>query len=218
VPITAKLVANLIVAAGAHRVLCIDLHAAQIQGFFDIPVDHLTAAPVFMEYFDQHRGGWGDLVVVSPDVGNVKMANMYADHLGAELAIIDKRRESGLEVASRNVIGEVEGRTVLMIDDMITTAGTICEAANVVMDQGARDVIVAATHPVFVGPAMERLAKAPITRIVVTDTIPASGRANPIEDKIVPLSLGRLLGEAVYRIHHDLSVSSLFREVAGTKR
>jgi ribose-phosphate pyrophosphokinase len=218
VPITAKLVANLIAAAGADRVLCMDLHAAQIQGFFDIPVDHLTAAPVLLEYFDDHREELGDLVVVSPDVGNVKVANMYAGHLGAELAIIDKRRRSGVDVVTRNVVGEVARRTVLMIDDMITTGGTLCEAATILMENGATDVICAATHPVLVGPAVERIANAPISRVVITDTIPNRGRFEGIEDKLVRLSVGRLFGEAVHRIHHDMSVSALFQEAVGTKR
>ena len=219
VPITAKLVANLIVAAGADRVLCMDLHAAQIQGFFDIPVDHLTAAPVLLEYFEEQRTSMGgDLVVVSPDVGNVKVANMYADSLGAELAIIDKRRQSGLAVATRSVVGTVQGRTVLMIDDMITTGGTICEAATIVMEQGAVDVIVAATHPVLMGPAVERLAAAPISRVIITDTIPNHRRFEAIENKLVRLSLGRLFGEAIHRIHHDMSISALFQEAARIKR
>ena len=218
VPITAKLVANLITAAGADRVLCMDLHAAQVQGFFDIPVDHLSAAPVLLEYFDEHRAELGNLVVVSPDVGNVKVANMYADHLEAELAIIDKRRETGLNVASRNVIGDVSGRTVLMVDDMISTAGTICEAAALVMAHGAADVVCAATHSLLVGPALDRLSAAPISRIIVTDTIPDGARCRPISDKLITLSVGRLLGEALHRIHHDLSVSALFRQAVGTKR
>ena len=218
VPITAKLVCNLIVAAGADRVLCMDLHAAQIQGFFDIPVDHLTAAPVLLDYIEQHRAEYGSIVVVSPDVGNVKVANMYADRLGADLAIIDKRRETGYDVASRNVIGDVEGRTVIMVDDMISTAGTLCEAARVVMDHGATDVICAATHAVLVGPAMERLAESPISRIIVTDTIPNTSRTDAISDKLVYLSVAHLLGKAVHRIHHDLSVSAMFRESIGTKR
>ncbi len=218
VPITAKLVANLIVAAGAHRVLCMDLHAAQIQGFFDIPVDHLTAAPVLLEYFDEHRAELGDLVVVSPDVGNVKVANMYADHLGADLAIIDKRRQTGMDVVTRNVIGEVSGRTVLMIDDMITTGGTVCQAADIVTQSGASDVICAATHPVLVGPAMSRLMASPISRVIITDTIPNHGRLAPLRGKVVGLSVGRLLGEAIHRIHNDMSVSALFRQAAGTKR
>ncbi len=218
VPITAKLVANLIAAAGADRVLCMDLHAAQIQGFFDLPVDHLTAAPVFVEYFDDRRAEFGETVVVSPDVGNVKVANMYADLLGAELAIIDKRRKSGMEVVTRNVVGDVEGRTVLMIDDMISTAGTICEAARVVMENGATDVICAATHAVLVGPAVERIAESPISRLVMTDTVPNHRRFDAIKDKLVTLTVAQLLGKAVHRIHHDLSVSALFRESVGTKR
>ena len=160
----------------------------------------------------------GDLVVVSPDVGNVKVANMYADSLGAELAIIDKRRQSGLAVATRSVVGSVSGRTVLMIDDMITTGGTICEAATIVMEQGAVDVICAATHPVLMGPAIERLATSPISRVVITDTIPNHRRLEGIEDKIVRLSVGRLFGEAIHRIHHDMSISALFREAARIKR
>ncbi len=218
VPITAKLVANIITSAGADRVLCMDLHAAQIQGFFDIPVDHLTAAPVLLECIDQRRDQYGSMVVVSPDVGNVKVANMYADLLGVDLAIIDKRRESGFDVASRNVVGDVEGRTVILIDDMITTAGTVCEAAKVVMEHGATDVICAATHAVLVGPAVERLGAAPISRIIVTDTIPNHQRTEAIRDKLVQLSVAHLLGKAVHRIHHDLSVSALFRESVGTKR
>ncbi len=218
VPITAKLVANLITAAGADRVLCLDLHAAQIQGFFDIPVDHLSAAPVFREYFDERRADLGDLVVLSPDVGNVKVANMYADFLDADLAIIDKRRESGIDVTTRNIIGDVNNKTVLMIDDIISTAGTICEAANVVMQNGAARVICAAAHGVLVGPAMERLNNAPIERIIITDTIPDGPRLTPLESKLERLTVARLLGDAIHRIHHDLSVSSLFRDSVGTKR
>lgn len=218
VPITAKLVANLITAAGADRVLCMDLHAAQIQGFFDIPVDHLSAAPVFLEYFDEHRDMWGELVVVSPDVGNVKVANKYADSLGADLAIIDKRRESGMEVVTRNVIGDVEGKTVLMIDDIISTAGTVCEAAKVVMEYGAKDVICAATHSVLVGPAIDRLNTSPISSIIVTDTLPNGDRFQSIQDKLIRLTVANLLGDAVHRIHHDQSVSSLLQARIGTKR
>ena len=218
VPITAKLVANLITAAGADRVLCMDLHAAQIQGFFDIPVDHLSAAPVFIEHFGRMRDDLKDLVLVSPDVGNVKVANMYADLLHAELAIIDKRRQSGTTVASKNLIGDVEGRPVLMVDDMISTAGTICEAAKLVRERGARDIIVAATHAVLIGPALERLEQAPIKQVVVTDTIPDGRRLDPIRDKLKLLTVAKLLGEAVHRIHHDLSVSALFRKAGETKR
>lgn len=212
VPITAKLVANLIATAGANRVLAMDMHAEQIQGFFDIPVDHLHAAPVLIKYFKTLRDKLGEIVLVSPDVGNVKMANSYANSLGGELAIIDKRRKSGSEVFSANLIGEVEGRVVLMFDDMITTAGTVCEAARLAMDHGALDVYAACTHPVLVGLAMERLAESPINRIVTCDTIPLGSRCKPIESKLVELSVANLLGEAIHRIHHNQSVSSLFRE------
>jgi len=211
VPITAKLVANLITTAGADRVVAMDLHAEQIQGFFDIPVDHLHAAPVITKYFEGIWQDLGDVVLVSPDVGNVKTANRYAQWLGGELAIIDKRRKSGTVVESANIIGRVKGRTVLMIDDMITTAGTMCEAAKLVMEQGAKDVIAAATHPVLVGMAMERLAEAPISRVIVTDTIPCGPRCQPIEHKLVELTVAGLLGDAIHRIHHNQSVSSLFR-------
>jgi len=218
VPITAKLVANLITAAGADRVLCMELHAAQIQGFFDIPVDHLSASPVFCEYFETMREELEPLVVVSPDVGNVKMANTYASLLDADLAIVDKRRESGMKVASKNLIGEVKGRNVLMVDDMISTAGTFCEAAKLVMEQGAKQVIAAATHPVLVGLAMQRLNESPINKLVISDSIPNGARLAPIKDKLVTLTIAKLLGEAVHRIHHDMSVSALFRRGFGTKR
>jgi len=217
-PITAKLVANLIAAAGADRVLCMDLHAAQIQGFFDIPVDHLSASAVFCEYFESVRHGLADLVIVSPDVGNVKVANMYASLLDADLAVIDKRRESGMKVASKNLIGDVTGRCVLMVDDMISTAGTVCEAAKLVKERGAVQVLAAATHPVMVGLALERLNEAPIDRIIVTDTIPDGARLAAIDHKLTRLTVSKLLGEAVHRIHHDMSVSALFRRAGQTKR
>ncbi|MBL9119805.1 MAG: ribose-phosphate pyrophosphokinase [Phycisphaerae bacterium] len=218
VPITAKMVANLIATAGADRVLCMDLHAAQIQGFFDIPVDHLSASPVISDYFLRLRETLGEIIVVSPDVGNVKVANMYANVLGTDLAIIDKRRQSGSQVVIKNLIGDVKGRTVLMFDDMISTAGTVCEAARVVMEEGATDVITTATHAVLVGLAMQRLNDSPITRVVVTDTIPGGERVAPLRDKLVTLSTAKLLGDAVHRIHHDQSVSAMFRTGIGTKR
>ncbi len=217
-PITAKLVANLITAAGADRVLCMDLHAAQIQGFFDIPVDHMSAMTVFCDYFTSIREELGDLVIVSPDVGNVKVANAYASFLDADLAIIDKRRESGTKVASRNLIGSVKNQTVLMVDDMISTAGTICEAANLIMEEGANQIIAAATHPVLVGMAMERLKESAFARIVVTDTIEDSGRLEPNHDRLVKLSVAPLMGEALHLIHHDRSISALFQRSTGTKR
>jgi len=210
-PLTAKLVANLITAAGADRVVAMDMHAEQIQGFFDIPVDHLHAAPVIVDYLTQLKDELGDTVLVSPDVGNVKTAKIYATWLGADLAIVDKRRKSGSDVTSETIIGEVEGKTVLMVDDMISTAGTMCSAANLVMSRGAKEVIAACTHPVLVGLAMERLAEAPISRIVVTDTIPCGPRCTPIEDKLVSLSVAGLLGEAIKRTHQNQSVSSLFK-------
>ncbi len=217
-PITAKLVANLITAAGADRVLTMDLHAAQIQGFFDIPVDHMTALPVILKHIEKLRKKVGPMCLVSPDVGNVKTASAYATALGDEIAIIDKRRKSGTEVESANIIGDVKDKTVLMIDDMISTAGTICEAAKLVTQKGAVDVIAACTHPVLVGLAMERLEDAPISQIIVTDTIPCGSRCAPIQDKLVELSVAELLGEAMHRIHHNMSLSSLFRPDGGSKR
>lgn len=218
VPITAKLVANLITAARADRVLALDLHAAQIQGFFDLPVDHLSATPVFYNYFKSIREELGDLCMVSPDVGNVKVAESFANLLGGDLAIINKRRLSGSKVTTGNLIGTVENKSVLMFDDMISTAGTVCEAAKLVMERGARQVIAAATHPVLVGMAMQRLAEAPISKVVVTNTVPLDGRADPIRGKLVELCVGPLIGEAIHRIHHNLSVSELFKGTAGTKR
>jgi len=218
VPITAKLVANLIVAAGIDRVLCMDLHAAQIQGFFDIPVDHVSAAPVLADHFLSIRASLGDVVVVSPDVGNVKVANMFANILQCDLAIIDKRRQSGSKVVVKNLIGDVEGRTVLMFDDMISTAGTVCEAAKLVVERGAKDVIAACTHPVLVGLAMQRLLESPISKVVVADTIPCGARTKALDAKLEVLSVATLLGEAIHRIHHDQSISALFRHGAGVKR
>ena len=218
VPITAKLVANLITAAGANRVLCMDLHAAQIQGFFDIPVDHVSASPVLAEHFLRIRPQLGEIVVVSPDVGNVKVANMFANVLQCDLAIIDKRRQSGSKVVVKNLIGDVEGRTVLMFDDMISTAGTVCEAAKLVVERGATNVIAACTHPVLVGLAMQRLMESPISKVVVADTIPCGARTKPLESKLEVLSVATLLGEAIHRIHHDQSISALFRHAGGAKR
>jgi ribose-phosphate pyrophosphokinase len=217
-PITAKLVANLITAAGADRVLAMDLHAAQIQGFFDIPLDHLAAKPVLLNYFKQHRDELDPICLVSPDVGNVKVASQYANDLGADFAIIDKRRKSGTEVAAGNIVGDVKGKTVVMVDDMISTGGTICEASKLVMDHGAKDVIAACTHPVLVGLAMERIKESPISRLVTTDTIPCGNRCEPIADKLEELSVAEVLGEAIHRIHHNASISSMFRRDGGGKR
>jgi ribose-phosphate pyrophosphokinase len=217
-PITAKLVANMITTSGADRVLTLDLHAAQIQGFFDIPVDHMSASPVFLRYFLSIREELGDLVLVSPDVGNVKVSGKYAAFLDGEIAFIDKRRISGTKVNSSAIIGDVRNKTVLMMDDMISTAGTVCEAARLVMDNGAKRVLVGATHGVLVGPAMDRLIDSPISRIILTDTIPLGDRIDPIRGKVVELSVGDLLGDAIHNIHHNLSVSALFRKDAGSKR
>ncbi|HYE63469.1 MAG TPA: ribose-phosphate pyrophosphokinase [Phycisphaerales bacterium] len=218
VPITAKLVANLITAAGAQRVLALDLHAAQIQGFFDLPVDHLSATPEFIKYFRERREELGDLCLVSPDVGNVKVAEGMANRLNGDLAIINKRRLSGSKVETGNLIGDVKNKTVLMFDDMISTAGTVCEAAKLVMDRGAKDVIAAATHPVLVGPAVERLVNSPISKVVVCNTIPFSERTKPLKSKLVELCVGSLLGQAILRIHTNQSVSALFKDTAGPKR
>jgi len=208
VPITAKLVANLISAAGAHRVLVMDLHAAQIQGFFDIPVDNLLSEPVLSRHFS--RLGMKDLTVVSPDVGNVKRARLYAQRLGGELAIVSKRRISGSETQISHLIGEVAGRSVLMVDDMISTAGTVSSAVEVVHAGGAKRIVVGATHGVLCGAAMERLRAAPIEEVVVTDTIPVSAEKIEAIGKVTVLSVSQLMGEAIRRIHNNESVSSLF--------
>lgn len=217
-PITAKLVANLITTAGASRLVAIDLHAAQLQGFFDIPVDHLSATPVFVRYFESIRAELGELCLVSPDVGNVKVSEAMANILGGELAIINKRRISGSNVTTGKLIGTVKNKTVLMFDDMISTGGTVTEAARLVLEEGALSVMTAATHPVLVGLAMERLAASPISRIVCTNTIPAGDRVAPIKSKFVELCVSELLGEAIHRIHHNQSVSALFRNHGGSKR
>ncbi|MGP1272323.1 MAG: ribose-phosphate diphosphokinase [Phycisphaerales bacterium] len=218
VPISAKLVANLITAGRADRVIALDLHAAQIQGFFDLPVDHLSATPVFHDYFNSVRDELGDLCLVSPDVGNVKVAEGFANLLQGDLAIINKRRLSGSEVTTGHIIGDVRGKTVLMVDDMISTAGTICEAAKLVMEHGARDVIAAATHGLFVGPAFERILGCGISRVVVTNTIPQDAAREALGDRLVELCVGPLLGDAIHRVHHNESVSALFRGTAGLKR
>jgi ribose-phosphate pyrophosphokinase len=213
VPITAKLVANLITRAGADRVLTMDLHAAQIQGFFDVPVDHLYAAPVLNEYFEtmfKERGLSGDdLIVVSPDEGSIKRARVHAQKLGAKLAIVDKRRTSAEVTNQENIIGgPVAGRIAVLFDDMISTAGSICGAASLVHDAGTSEIYVAASHGVFCGPALERIAQAPITSCVVTDSIPLADAAK--SPKIKVLSVAPLLGEAIKRIHRNESVSRLF--------
>jgi ribose-phosphate pyrophosphokinase len=207
-PITAKLVANLISEAGAHRVLTMDLHADQIQGFFDIPVDHLSAVPVISRHVENLK--LKDCVVVSPDVGNVKQANNYADRLGAELAVIDKRRVGGSATIATRVIGDVKGRTVLLFDDMITTGGTATEAIRLLREHGAGRFLLAATHAVFAGPALDRIASARIDHICVTSTIPLRQGVRERLPQITVLSVAPLLGEAIRRIHSNQSVSALF--------
>lgn len=205
-PITAKLVANLIIASGARRVLTMDLHAGQIQGFFDIPVDHLPGVPIIAQYFVQRK--IENVVVVSPDLGGVTRARGLAERIGAPIAIIDKRRPEPNIAEVMNIIGNVKDKTVIMIDDIIDTAGTITKGAEALRKWGAGDIYVCCTHPVISGPAVQRLEKAPIKEIIVTDTIPLS-----IEKrikKIKVLSVAPLLGEAIIRIHKDLSVSELF--------
>ncbi len=218
-PITAKMVANIITAAGVDRVITMDLHAAQVQGFFDLPVDHLLASPVFTEYYRAELPKLGRIAVVSPDPGNLKAASYYAEMLGADLAFIDKRRQSGMQVAMTTIVGDVADKTVLMFDDMITTGGTVAEASRILMDHGARAVHIAATHGVFAGPAVERLVKSPISRIVVTDTVPMDNRIAPIRDRLTVLSVADLFGEAIRRIHLNQSVSILFgKDGNGGKR
>ncbi len=207
VPITAKLVADLIDAAGADRVLAMDLHTAQLQGFFDIPVDNLFASPVLLQSVKQRHDL--DLMVVSPDTGGLARARAFARLLEAPLGIIDKRRESKNVAQVLHIIGDVTGRDVLLPDDMIDTAGTIVNAAEALMKNGARSVMACCTHPVFSGPAIERIINSPLREVAVTDTIPLREDALACE-KITTLSIAGLLGEAIRRIHNDESVSSLF--------
>ncbi|GMU23130.1 MAG: ribose-phosphate pyrophosphokinase [Phycisphaerae bacterium] len=208
-PITAKLVANLITQAGAHRVLAMDLHADQIQGFFDLPVDHLTAMPVIAQHVVSLR--LQDTVVVSPDVGNVKQASVYKDRLGTGLAIIEKHRLTGDTTKASRVIGDVGGKTVLMFDDMITTGGTATEAMRILRNHGAKRFLLAATHAVLAGPALDRLVSANIDWVLVTDTIPLGEGVRERLPQIQVLSVAPLLGEAIRRIHCNASVSAMFQ-------
>jgi ribose-phosphate pyrophosphokinase len=210
VPISAKLVANVLSAAGTHRVLTMDLHKAQIQGFFDIPVDHLFAAPVIIDYLARLESP--DLTIVSPDAGGAERARAYAKRLDAELAIIDKRRTDDGTAEVMNVIGDVEGRTCIIQDDIIDTAGTITKAATALKASGASRVLACAVHGVLSGPAIERIERSPIAKLIVTNTIPlsAAGAACERNGKIVVLSVARLLGQAIKSIHEETSVSSLF--------
>ena len=211
VPITAKLVANLITAAGASRVLTLDLHARQIMGFFDIPVDHLYAAPVMYRYFKQKQ--LKDLVVVSPDIGGVKMVHAYANLFQAPLAIVIKKRKSASDVEMLNVVGDVDGKNVLLVDDLTETAGTVTRAAEILKKHGARKVYASVSHAVLNAAALDRLKASELDELVTTDTVPHSKTSG---FKLTELSVAPLLGEAIKRIHNCESVSSLF-EIDGEK-
>jgi len=207
-PITSKLVADLLVSAGVSRVLSVDLHAGQIQGFFNIPLDHLYALPVFLDDYLKSRFN-KDSVFVAPDAGGVERTRAYSKRLGASLAIIDKRRERANVSEVMHIIGDVAGKDCIIVDDMIDTAGTLCNAARAIMDGGARSVVACATHGVLSGPAVQRIEESPLEEVVVTNSVLASEEARASK-KIKFLSIGRLLGEAIRRIHNSDSVSSLF--------
>ena len=210
VPITAKLVANLLVSAGANRILALDLHAGQIQGFFDIPVDHLYSINVLSKYFLKKK--LKNLVVVSPDVGGIKLARAYAKLLNAPLAIVDKRRESDSQIRVMNIIGEVRGRNVVLVDDLVSTASSLVEAVHGLKKEGSLDVYAAIVHPVLAGPAIERIRKSELKELVVSDSISISPEKR--NKKIKVLSVAPLLGEAIKRIHQNESVSFLFQKSA----
>jgi ribose-phosphate pyrophosphokinase len=207
VPISAKLVANVLSASGVNRVLTMDLHKAQIQGFFDIPVDHLFAAPVIVDYLSRQQVD--KLTIVAPDAGGAERARAYAKRLGAELAVIDKRRSEDGTAEVMNVIGEVEGRTCVIADDIIDTAGTIQKGAQALKAAGAARILACAIHGVLSGPAIERIEKSPIEKLIVTNTLPL-GPDKAACQKLVELSVARLLGQAIRSIHEETSVSSLF--------
>jgi ribose-phosphate pyrophosphokinase len=209
VPISAKLVADVVTAAGASRVLTVDLHAGQIQGFFNIPVDNLYAMPVLIQYLRKRLEG-RRVSVVSPDAGGVERARAFARRLNANLAIIDKRRPRASEVAEMQLVGEVRDSSALLVDDMIDTAGTITEAAKVVMNAGANEVLACATHPILSDPACERLNKSNIKEVITTNTIPLRAKAQAELGSLKVLSVASLLAEAIRRIHNEESVSSLF--------
>jgi len=211
VPITAKLVANLIVASGVDRVLTMDLHAQQLQGFFDIPVDHLYALPVMISYL--RRLGLGDLVIVSPDVGGVKMASAYAQAMNAGLAIVVKRRKSATEIEAVTVIGDVDGKNVIIVDDLTETAGTLVGAARILRSQGAKNIYAGVSHTVLTDLAVERLKSSEIKELITTDSVPVRADSDA---RVKVLSVAELLGEGIRRIHDDESVSSLF-EIKNTK-
>ena len=208
-PISAKLVADLITAAGADRVVSVDMHAGQIQGFFNIPVDHLYSMPVFIDYLRFSGLGGDKAVVISPDAGGVERARAYAKRLESTMAIIDKRRPAPNISEVMNIIGDVKGKHAVIIDDMIDTAGTITAAAKVVLEQGAKSVVACATHGVLSGPAIERVSGSLLSELIISDTIPLTASAKAC-GKIKVLSVARLLGEAIKRIHHGDSISNLF--------
>ncbi len=207
-PITAKLVADMLSAAGADRVMSVDLHSGQIQGFFNLPFDHLTAAPVLEGYLREHATN--DLVVVTPDAGRVKVAERYAQHLGADLALVHKTRPRNGDgkVEARHVVGQVNGRHCILIDDMIDTAGTICAAAELLADAGAADIWAMATHAVLSDPAVDRLKASSISRVVVTDTLPVTD--DRVFDKLEVLSVAKIIADAIDAVFEDTSVSEIF--------
>ena len=207
VPISAKLVADLITVSGASRVVSMDLHAGQIQGYFNIPVDNIFAAPILLKYIQNHFDD--HLVIVSPDAGGVERARAFAKRLDASLAIIDKRRDAPNVSQAMNIIGEVEGKNAIILDDMVDTAGTLTQAAAALKDRGCGDIYACCTHPVLSGPAMERIEASPINKLVVTNTIPLKSDAES-SHKIIVLSVAEILGETIKRIYNSHSVSTLF--------
>lgn len=206
VPISAKVVAEMLMAVGVRRVLCMDLHAGQIQGFFNIPVDHLYAAPVLIKYIQEH---FDDVIMVSPDAGGVERTRAFAKRLKCGLAIIDKRRDRPNECEAMHVIGDVKGKVAILMDDMVDTAGTLCNGAATLLRNGASEVHACCSHPVLSGPAVERITESEIKSLVVTNSIPLSEEAKAC-GKIKSLSVSALLAEAIHRIHNEDSVSSLF--------
>lgn len=206
VPISAKLVANLLTVAGTDRILTMDLHASQIQGFFDIPMDHLFAVTVVVDHFKKKK--IKDLVIASPDVGGIKMARAYAKRLNAQLAIVDKRRIDDRHAEAMNILGDVKGKNIVIIDDLVATASSMCEAAGALKHAGALKIFAAVSHPILSGPAVERIKKSAIEEFIVTDSIPLDGKKKDSVFKV--LSVAPLLGEAIRRINQEESVSSLF--------
>ncbi|MDB5281657.1 MAG: prsA [Bacteroidota bacterium] len=204
VGIGAKLVANLLTAAGAHRVMTMDLHAGQIQGFFDIPVDHLNGSAIFLPYIQKQK--WENLCFASPDVGSVKRARLYAQHFNAEMVICDKYRKRANEVAEMTLIGNVEGKDVVMVDDMIDTGGTLCNAANLIMEKGAKSVRALCTHAVLSGKAYENIDNSQLSELIVTDTLPIENKSK----KIKVLTVAKLFAQAIRNTHEHKSIHSLF--------